>query len=126
MGNRPDDPVTNSDTGGFGDTLSKRAWMVILASALGMGGSWQLVKNDPFGSVDRFTGEQGKEHDARIRVLERLQALDDQHREISRELYARVRAVEQSVQTCRARVENLERYLDRPRRERFRDNDQTP
>jgi len=69
---------------------------------------WQQVARP-----DPFTGTEGRELEQRIRELERLQAIDDQHRLDAATGYTRIRELERRCQENNSRITAVEAWLNR-------------
>lgn len=90
------------------DALDNRLIMLIAASVIGGSGGLALVKSEPSIRADPFTGSMGAALERRVRHLEQVQALDDQHRIKAIEGYSRIRELEKSCVQCKTRLWSLE------------------
>jgi hypothetical protein len=75
----------------------------------------QVARPDP------FTGTEGRELERRIRELERVQAIDDQHRLDAATGYTRIRELERRCQENNSRITAVEAWLNRLEDQSFRE-----
>lgn len=117
MANGSDPTSGNSGNGkpfsNISAALENRVVLVMLAASLGVGGNLAIVKGQPDTvRPDPFTGTEGRELSNRIARLERLQALDDQHRSDATGGYARIRSLESRCTLNDERIHRLQKDVD--------------